>query len=158
MSASSSRQRPVLLLFFILLAQLSIVASIASINLTLPELQDALGASANQLQWMVLTEQLAYAVLLIVGGRLGDMFGRRRLYLIGLVMFTLASLTAATAQTAEMVIGARLLQPGCCKASPEVSAPHRCSRSSARRSTASAATVPMRPSPSWAVWASRSVS
>ncbi|HWL44779.1 MAG TPA: MFS transporter [Ilumatobacter sp.] len=98
------------MLFFILLAQLSIVASLASINLTLPELRIELGASDGQLQWALVSEQLAYAVLLIVGGRLGDLYGRRRLYVIGLVGFTGASLLAALAVSPEFVIAARMLQ------------------------------------------------
>ena len=106
----SSDRRAKITLAFLLLGQLSIVASLGSINLTLPQLRGELGASPDQLQWMVVSEQLAYAIVLIVGGRLGDIFGRRRLYLLGLALFTLASLLAAAATEPWMVIAARLVQ------------------------------------------------
>lgn len=110
LDASSATTRRWLLLGFVLLGQFTIVASLGSINLALPAIRDELGASPTQLQWIVVIEQLTYAVLLMVGGRLGDVYGRRKLYLLGLCGFTLSSIIAGVASTASMVIAARLMQ------------------------------------------------
>jgi EmrB/QacA subfamily drug resistance transporter len=69
-----------------------------------------LGGSTATLQWLTAAYLLPFAVLLITGGRLGDIFGRRRIFLIGATGFTLASLACATAQTSGMLLGFRAAQ------------------------------------------------
>ncbi len=58
------------------------------VNVALPTIESELGASGSQLQWMVAAYPLAFAVALVTGSRLGDAFGRKRLFLVGLVGFT----------------------------------------------------------------------
>lgn len=99
-----------LLLGFVLLGQFAIVASLGSINLALPSIRVEFDTSDSVLQWILVVQQLAYAVVLVIGGRLGDLLGRRRLFLVGIVGFGVASMLAAVAPTAELVLAARLLQ------------------------------------------------
>lgn len=81
------------------------VASVAG-----PVMQTELGGSYADLQWITAAYTLAMAVGLLTGGRLGDLFGRRRMLLVGAAGFTLASLLCAAAPTAEFLIGSRALQ------------------------------------------------
>lgn len=76
----------------------------------LPVLQADLGASLEDLEWTVNGYNLAFACLLITGAALGDRFGRRRMFVIGLVAFSLASAAAANADSVQWLIGARILQ------------------------------------------------
>lgn len=80
------------------------------VNVALPSIQKDLSATPEQLEWIVSGYVLAFAVVLITGGRLGDIFGRQRLFLIGVVGFTLASLTAALAPSADVLVVSRLIQ------------------------------------------------
>jgi EmrB/QacA subfamily drug resistance transporter len=75
-----------------------------------PAIQADLGASDGQLQWILAGYQLTYAVLLITGGRLGDLCGRRRVFLVGTGLFTATSVVCAVAQTPTLLIGARFAQ------------------------------------------------
>ncbi|MET7336103.1 MFS transporter [Nonomuraea sp. NPDC005650] len=75
-----------------------------------PSIQADLGASDGELQWVLAGYQLTYAVLLITGGRLGDLYGRRRIFVAGTVAFTGASVLCAIAGTAALLIGARFAQ------------------------------------------------
>ncbi|MFI6802712.1 MFS transporter [Streptosporangium canum] len=75
-----------------------------------PSIQADLGASDGQLQWILAGYQLTYAVVLITGGRLGDLYGRRRIFVIGIGLFTVASAVCAVAQSAGTLIGARFVQ------------------------------------------------
>jgi EmrB/QacA subfamily drug resistance transporter len=80
------------------------------INLALPELQRALDASAAELQWMPNAYLLAIAATVVTAGRLGDIYGRRRVYLVGMVLFGLGSVLGGLAQDPTAVIGARVVQ------------------------------------------------
>jgi EmrB/QacA subfamily drug resistance transporter len=80
------------------------------VNVAGPAIQGDLGGSNADLQWMSASYVLALAVLLLVGGRLGDIFGRKRMLLIGIGGFTAASLACAAAQSPEMLIGSRAVQ------------------------------------------------
>ncbi len=82
------------------------------VNVTVPSIQKDLGASYADTQWIIVGYVLACAVVLITGGRLGDIYGRRRMFLIGTAGFTLASALCALAQSPETLIGARVLQGG----------------------------------------------
>lgn len=80
------------------------------VNVAIPAIQGELGASYASIQWIVAAYALSFAVVLITGGRLGDIFGRRRLFLIGMTGFTLASLLCGIATGPGMLIGARAFQ------------------------------------------------
>jgi len=82
----------------------------SSANVALPTLAQAFGASFQQVQWVVLAYLLAITTLIVSAGRLGDMFGRRRLLLIGLAVFTAASVLCGLAPTLWMLIAARAAQ------------------------------------------------
>jgi EmrB/QacA subfamily drug resistance transporter len=80
------------------------------VNIAGPSIRIALGGSASALQWLPAGYTLAFAVFLIAGARLGDMFGRRRLFLIGSAGFTLMSAACAAAPSMEVLIVCRVLQ------------------------------------------------
>lgn len=80
------------------------------VHVALPFLQADLDASATGVQWIVQAYSLFLASLILVGGSLGDRLGRRRLYVVGVVIFTVASIIAAVAPNLETLVGARVLQ------------------------------------------------
>lgn len=80
------------------------------VNLALPTIRDALGASAAELQLIVSVYTSAFAILLVTGGRLGDRFGRKRMFMAGMAGFVAASILCAAAPSGALLIGARLLQ------------------------------------------------
>lgn len=80
------------------------------VNVALPALEESLGASLAGLQWTVNAFTLTLSALILLGGGLGDRFGRRRIYLIGIVWFAAASLLCGLAPNLEWLIGARALQ------------------------------------------------
>src|SRR3984885_3517497 len=80
------------------------------VNVALPTIRHDLGASATQLEWVVSAYMLAFAAALITAGSLGDLFGRKRLFLAGIAVFGLASLAAGLSQTAGELIAARVVQ------------------------------------------------
>ncbi|MDI2126730.1 MFS transporter [Yinghuangia seranimata] len=80
------------------------------VNVAIPAIQDELGASYASVQWIVAAYALSFAVVLITGGRLGDIFGRRRLFVIGMAGFTVASLLCGVSTGPGMLIGARAFQ------------------------------------------------
>ena len=80
------------------------------VNVALPSIQSGLGTTPATVQWVVSGYALAFGLTLVAGGRLGDAYGRRRLMLIGLTGFVLASAAVGLAPTAELVIVARLVQ------------------------------------------------
>lgn len=79
-------------------------------NVALPTIRDDLGASQAQLEWTLTGYILSFAVVLITGGRLGDIIGRRRTFMIGIAVFTLASLTAAMSQSGGQLVASRICQ------------------------------------------------
>lgn len=80
------------------------------VNVALPSIQEDLGASSAQLVWIVSGYVLSFAVLLITGGRLGDRYGRKTIFNVGVLGFTLASIGCAFAQTADALVVSRLVQ------------------------------------------------
>src|SRR6478752_4423292 len=80
------------------------------VNVALPDIGRDLNASTSALQWILNGYVLTLASLILLGGSLGDRYGRRRVYIIGIALFTLASLLCALAPTVELLIAARLLQ------------------------------------------------
>src|SRR5882757_552391 len=75
------------------------------VSLALPRIRGDIGASAEQLQWMLNVYLLTISVLVVTAGRLGDMFGRKRVFLTGMVLFGLGSLLSGAAQGPAMLIG-----------------------------------------------------
>ena len=80
------------------------------VNVASPAIREGLGASLSALQWIAGGYALTFAIGLVTGGRLGDIFGRRRLFLLGVAGFTLISALCGTAQSPEMLIVTRLAQ------------------------------------------------
>ncbi|HTE60304.1 MAG TPA: DHA2 family efflux MFS transporter permease subunit [Solirubrobacteraceae bacterium] len=80
------------------------------VNVALPSMQDDLGFSQASLAWVVNAYLIAFGGLLLLAGRLGDLIGRRRIFLVGLAIFTAASLLCGLASSQEVLIGARFLQ------------------------------------------------
>jgi EmrB/QacA subfamily drug resistance transporter len=94
----------------VLIASFMILLDISIVNVAIPSVQRDLGATYAEIQWVLAGYQLAYAVVLITGGRLGDIFGRKRLFIIGVSGFTLASLICGLAPSSITLIAARILQ------------------------------------------------
>lgn len=80
------------------------------VNVALPAIQEELNATSSQLVWIVSGYVLSFAVLLITSGRLGDRYGRKTIFIIGVFGFTLASIACAFAQTADGLVIARIVQ------------------------------------------------
>ncbi|WP_423748039.1 MFS transporter [Frankia canadensis] len=92
------------------LAQFMVVLDISIVNVALPAMQDDLHMSSGGLQWVINAYTLAFAGLLLFGGRAADLFGRRRVFILGLGLFTLASLVGGLAQNEGQIIAARAVQ------------------------------------------------
>src|ERR1041384_4563473 len=89
---------------------LMIVLDATVVNVALPAIQSDLGFSQSSLAWVVNAYLIAFGGLLLLAGRLGDLVGRKRIFLIGLTVFTLASLVCGVAQSQAMLIVARFVQ------------------------------------------------
>jgi EmrB/QacA subfamily drug resistance transporter len=101
---------PWVVLVLICLAQFMVVLDATIVNVALPSIQKDLGLSEANLQWIVNAYALVFGGFLLLGGRAGDLLGRKRLFLIGLVIFTTASLLDGLASSEGMLIGSRALQ------------------------------------------------
>jgi EmrB/QacA subfamily drug resistance transporter len=94
----------------LLLAAFMNLLDISIVNIAIPSIQRNLHASYADVQWALAGYTLAYALVLITGGRLGDTFGRKRLFLVGVAGFTLMSVLCGAAQSSGMLIGCRVAQ------------------------------------------------
>ena len=92
------------------LAQLMVVLDATIVNIALPSAQRSLGFGDDGRQWVITAYSLAFGSLLLLGGRLADLFGRRRTFIVGLIGFACASAIGGTAHSFAMLIGARALQ------------------------------------------------
>ncbi len=92
------------------IAYLMVVLDIAIVNVALPTIQTDLGFSTEDLQWVVSGYALTFGGFLLLGGRMGDLLGRRHVFMVGLGLFLVTSLLAGLSQSSEMLIVARLLQ------------------------------------------------
>jgi EmrB/QacA subfamily drug resistance transporter len=92
------------------IAYLMVVLDVSIVNVALPSIQTDLNFSPENLQWVISGYALTFGGLLLLGGRVGDLLGRRRLFMIGLGLFAVTSLVAALSVSSEMLIVARLLQ------------------------------------------------
>ncbi|MGH3471755.1 MAG: MFS transporter, partial [Nocardioidaceae bacterium] len=91
------RKNPTVLLAVILVAQLMVVLDMSIVNVALPDMQQALHFSPTGLSWVLNAYTLAFGGLLLLGARAGDLVGRRRIFLIGIGLFTVASLLGGLA-------------------------------------------------------------
>jgi len=99
-----------LALYVLCVGMLMIVLDVTVVNVALPSIQDDLGYSQSSLAWVVNAYLIAFGGLLLLAGRLGDLTGRRSMFLSGLAVFTLASLLCGASQSQEMLVAARFLQ------------------------------------------------
>ena len=99
-----------LALYVLCLGSLMIVLDATIVNVALPSIRQDLGFSETNLAWVVNAYLLTYGGFLLLGGRLGDLFGHRRLFLAGITFFTLASLACGLATTKWFLVGARAVQ------------------------------------------------
>jgi EmrB/QacA subfamily drug resistance transporter len=80
------------------------------VNVALPSIQRDLGADLSELEWIVTGYALTFASLMLVGGKVADAYGRRRIFVLGIIVFTTASLFCGLASSSEVLIAARVLQ------------------------------------------------
>ena len=99
-----------LALYVLCLGDLMIVLDVTIVGVALPSIREDLGFSETSLAWVVNAYLLTFGGFLLLGGRLGDLFGHRRLFLIGIALFTLASLACGLAGSQEFLVGARAVQ------------------------------------------------
>src|SRR6476659_3561497 len=99
-----------LALLVIATAQLMVVLDSTIVNVALPPIQTALGFSGSGLEWVVNAYALALGGLLLLGGRAGDQFGRRRMFVTGLLLFSAASLVGGLATSQAWLLAARAVQ------------------------------------------------
>jgi EmrB/QacA subfamily drug resistance transporter len=97
-------------LYVLCLGSLMIVLDVTIVNVALPSIREDLGFSETSLAWVVNAYLLTYGGFLLLGGRLGDLFGHRRLFLSGISLFTLASLVCGLSTTQGMLVAARAVQ------------------------------------------------
>jgi MFS family permease len=93
-----------------IVAALMDLVDVTIVNVALPTVQRDLGASGTQIEWVVSAYMLAFAALLLLAGRLGDFFGRKRMFVVGVAAFGVASLLSAIAQDPTWLIASRTLQ------------------------------------------------
>jgi EmrB/QacA subfamily drug resistance transporter len=106
----TSDRRKWLALALLSVVQFMVVLDIAIVNVALPSIQVDLGFSQQNLQWVISAYALVFGGFLLLGGRAADLLGRRRIFLAGLIVFTLASLFAGLAWSEASLISARALQ------------------------------------------------
>ncbi len=106
----ATERRKWLALALLSAVQFMVVLDIAVVNVALPSIKVDLGFSQDNLQWVISAYALVFGGFLLLGGRAADLLGRRRIFLVGLAVFTVASLVAGLAWSEASLIGARLFQ------------------------------------------------
>ena len=97
-------------MIILLVAQFMNLIDVTIVNVALPSLQTAFGATSSQIEWVVAGYILFFALLLLPSGRLGDIVGRRRMFILGVAVFTLGSALCGLAPTIETLVAARVFQ------------------------------------------------
>jgi EmrB/QacA subfamily drug resistance transporter len=97
-------------LYILCVGMLMIVLDVTIVNVALPSIQDDLGFSQSSLAWVVNAYLIAFGGLLLLAGRFGDLIGRRKIFLAGLGVFTVASMLCGSAQSEGMLVAARFVQ------------------------------------------------
>jgi EmrB/QacA subfamily drug resistance transporter len=110
MTANVAERRRWLALYVLCMGVLMIVLDTTIVNVALPSIRADLGFSAAALSWVVNAYMLTFGGFLLLGGRLGDLLGHRRMFLAGTTLFTLTSLLCGLATTRELLIAARAVQ------------------------------------------------
>ncbi|MEV5972527.1 MFS transporter [Streptomyces sp. NPDC051921] len=110
MDAAPTDKRRWIALAIVMTAAFMDLVDATIVNIAIPSIERDLGASFGAIQWITAGYALAFAAGLITGGRLGDIYGRKRLFLAGTAGFTLASALCGVAANQEMLVGSRLLQ------------------------------------------------
>ncbi|MXM66384.1 DHA2 family efflux MFS transporter permease subunit [Streptomyces sp. HUCO-GS316] len=109
-AAAGFSRRPVLALLVIAAAELMVVLDATIVNIALPSIQSGLDMSDGNLAWVVNAYAVTFGGLMLLGGRAGDLFGRRRVFRLGIVTFVLASVLGGLAPNEALLICARVLQ------------------------------------------------
>src|SRR6188472_1397767 len=86
------------------------ILDVAIVNVAIPSIQEDLHIAESTVQWVITAYAITFGGFLLLGGRMADLLGRRRIFLVGLVLFTLASLTCGLASSAGVLIASRALQ------------------------------------------------
>ncbi len=109
-SPTRGAHRQKLALLLISIAQFMVVLDFSIVNVALPSIQKDLGFSMQNLQWVISAYALTLGGLLLLGGRLADLYGQRRIFSIGLILFSLASFAGGFASSSTLLILARVMQ------------------------------------------------
>jgi EmrB/QacA subfamily drug resistance transporter len=119
--AAPTRRNPAIGMWVVLIGQLMLVLDATIVNVALPHIATDLRFSSAGLSWVLNAYSLAFGGLLLLGGRLGDVFGRRRVFMTGLIVFTVASFAGGLAQAPWQLVTSRALQgAGAALAAPSV--------------------------------------
>ena len=110
MNTTAGSDKRWLALYVLCAGMLMIVLDGTIVNVALPKIQTDLGFSQSNLAWVVNAYLIPFGGLLLLAGRLGDLLGQRRVFLVGLTIFTLASAACAASPTQAVLIGARFVQ------------------------------------------------
>src|SRR5690242_21124561 len=110
MTATLSARTRWLALVILCVGDLMIVVDTTVVNVALPSIRSDLGFSQTSLAWVVNAYMLTFGGFLLLGGRLGDLYGHRRLFLAGITLFTLASLACGLATSQAVLVTARAVQ------------------------------------------------
>jgi EmrB/QacA subfamily drug resistance transporter len=106
----SDSGRSSLSLALILVASFMVVLDFTIVNIALPSMERAFGVGTSEVQWVVTGYAIAFSGLLVLGGRAADMLGRRRIFIVGLIVFSLASLAGGLAVDPVLLVASRLVQ------------------------------------------------
>jgi EmrB/QacA subfamily drug resistance transporter len=107
---SEARRNSNALLLVVCLGQFMVILDVSIVNVALPSIKDALGFSTTGLQWVLNAYTLTFAGFLLLGGRAADLFGRRRMFYAGTLLFSGASLLCAIAPSSDTLVAARAVQ------------------------------------------------
>src|SRR5438045_4053117 len=110
---AENRQTKLLTLFAMCFALFMAMLDNTVVNVALPRIQDSLGAGVSGLQWVVDAYTLLFASLLLTGGTLGDLYGRKRLFMSGLIIFSIGSLLCGLSNSIQFLIAALALHRCC---------------------------------------------
>jgi EmrB/QacA subfamily drug resistance transporter len=109
-SSAQSDRRRWMALYVMCVGMLMIILDATIVNVALPSIQEDLGFSQSDLSWVVNGYLIAFAGLLLLAGRLGDLLGRKRIFMVGLAVFVAASAACGLAQSQEVLVAARIIQ------------------------------------------------
>src|SRR6187402_2784039 len=103
-------RRKWLALIVLCLGDLLIVLDVSIVNVALPSIREDLGFTESSLAWVLNAYTLTFGCFMLLAGRMGDLYGHSRVFVLGVGLFTLASLACGLATTQEMLVGARAIQ------------------------------------------------